>query len=131
MIPTTTGAAIAVGEVLPQLKGKIDGVSIRVPTPNVSCVDLVANISKKVSVEEINNALIEASKGELKGILACEKAPLVSCDYIGNRYSSTVDLPSTMVIQDKLIKVLSWYDNEMGFSARMVDMLKFMNEKGL
>lgn len=131
MIPTTTGAAMAVGEVLPELKGKIDGVSIRVPTPNVSLVDFVATVKKEVSVESINEALITAANGSFKGVLACETDPLVSTDYIGNPFSSTVDLDSTMVIDSKIFKVLSWYDNEMGFSHRMVDFAKYMVSKGL
>ncbi|PIU00750.1 MAG: type I glyceraldehyde-3-phosphate dehydrogenase [Bdellovibrionales bacterium CG10_big_fil_rev_8_21_14_0_10_45_34] len=131
MIPTTTGAAKAVGMVLPALKGKIDGTSIRVPTPNVSVVDFVANTKKSVAAAAINSALTEAANGELKGVLAVEKAPLVSCDYIGNPYSSIVDLPSTMVCGENMFKVFSWYDNEMGFSYRMVDFAKYMAQKGL
>jgi glyceraldehyde 3-phosphate dehydrogenase len=131
MIPTTTGAAKAVGKVLPELDGKIDGVAIRVPTPNVSLVDLVFNSDKPVSAEAINSALTKASETSLKGVLATEEAPLVSTDYIGNSFSSIVDLPSTMVMGDKMAKVFSWYDNEMGFSYRMVDMAKYMAEKGL
>ncbi|MEO0334938.1 MAG: type I glyceraldehyde-3-phosphate dehydrogenase [Pseudomonadota bacterium] len=131
MIPTTTGAAKAVGKVLPELNGKIDGVAIRVPTPNVSLVDLVFNSEKSLSVDAINAALTKASESSLKGVLATEEAPLVSSDYIGNPYSSIVDLPSTMVMGDKMAKVFSWYDNEMGFSYRMVDMAKYMAAKGL
>lgn len=131
MIPTTTGAAKAVGMVLPELAGKVDGVAIRVPTPNVSLVDLVFNSDKSVSVEAINNALIKASQGSLKGVLATEEAPLVSTDFNGNPNSSIVDLPSTMVMGDKMAKVFSWYDNEMGFSHRMVDLANYMAEKGL
>lgn len=131
MIPTTTGAAIAVGKVLPDLKGKIDGISIRVPTPNVSLVDFVALVKKNTTIEEINSALTQASKGDLKGVLYCESAPLVSTDYIGNPYSSVVDLESTMVLDQNMIKVLSWYDNEMGFSHRMIDLALYMNAQGL
>lgn len=131
MIPTTTGAAKAVGMVLPELAGKVDGVAIRVPTPNVSLVDLVFNSEKSVSVEAINSALIKASQGSLKGVLATEEAPLVSTDFNGNPNSSIVDLPSTMVMGDKMAKVFSWYDNEMGFSHRMVDLANYMAEKGL
>lgn len=131
MIPTTTGAAKAVGMVLPELKGKIDGFSVRVPTPDVSLVDFVFRSTKEVSVEAINGAFRKAAEGELKGILACESAPLVSVDYIGNPYSSIVDLPCTMVMGPNMAKVYSWYDNEVGFSCRMVDMAKFMQEKGL
>ena len=130
-IPTTTGAAKAVGKVLPDLKGKIDGVSIRVPTPNVSLVDFVASTKKDVSVQAINDALIAAASGPFKGILACEKDELVSTDFMSDPHSSTVDLPSTMVIDNKMFKVLSWYDNEMGFSHRMVDMACFLVEKGV
>jgi glyceraldehyde 3-phosphate dehydrogenase len=131
MIPTTTGAAKAVGLVLPELKGKIDGVAVRVPTPNVSMVDLVFNSEKKMTVEAINTALQKASDGSFKGILACEKAPLVSVDFNGNPHSSIVDLPSTMVMGEKMAKVFSWYDNEMGFSHRMVDLAKYIAAKGL
>lgn len=131
MIPTTTGAAKAVGQVLPELKGKVDGVSVRVPTPNVSMVDFVFNSKKSLSVETVNAALIKASEGSLKGVLACEKAPLVSVDFVGNPYSSIVDLPSTMVMGDKMAKVFSWYDNEMGFSQRMVDLAQYISSKGL
>lgn len=127
MIPTTTGAAKAVGEVLPELKGKIHGVSIRVPTPNVSLVDLNVVLSKNATVEEVNQALIAASKGELKGILACESKELVSIDFNGNPHSSIVDLPSTVALDKTFMKVLAWYDNEFGFSMRMVDLLLYMN----
>lgn len=131
MIPTTTGAAKAVGQVLPELKGKIDGTSIRVPTPNVSLVDFVATTQKEISVEAINDALIAAANGPLKGVLACESDPLVSTDYMSSPLSSTIDLESTMVIDKKIFKVLSWYDNEMGFSYRMVDFAKHMSAKGI
>ncbi|MCB0407816.1 MAG: type I glyceraldehyde-3-phosphate dehydrogenase [Bdellovibrionales bacterium] len=130
MIPTTTGAAKAVGKVLPELKGKIDGVSIRVPTPNVSVVDFVFNSEKSLSVDTVNAALTKASQGALKGVLAVESSPLVSVDFMGNPHSSIVDLPSTMVMGDKMAKVFSWYDNEMGFSHRMVDLAQYMAEKG-
>ncbi|MFK8137618.1 MAG: type I glyceraldehyde-3-phosphate dehydrogenase [Bdellovibrionales bacterium] len=131
MIPTTTGAAIAVTKVLPELEGKIDGTSVRVPTPNVSLVDFVVQTKKKVSVESVNESLTTASNSYLKGILATEEAPLVSCDYMSNPYSSIVDKPCTMVTGDNMVKVLSWYDNEAGFSHRMIDMALFMAEKGL
>lgn len=131
MIPTTTGAAKMVGKILPELKGKIDGTAVRVPTPNVSLVDLVFRSQKPVSVESINGALIEASKGALKGVLACEQAPLVSVDFNGNPHSSIIDLPSTMVLGDNMAKVLSWYDNETGFSHRMVDVALYMAKKGI
>jgi glyceraldehyde 3-phosphate dehydrogenase len=125
MIPTTTGAAKAVSLVLPQLEGKLNGMAIRVPTPNVSVVDLVAQISKTATVDEINNAMKEASEGYLKGILAYSNAPLVSIDFNGTTVSSTVDAPSTMVVGD-MIKVLSWYDNEFGYANRMVDLAVHM-----
>lgn len=126
MIPTTTGAAKAVGLVLPELKGKIDGLSIRVPTPNVSVVDFTFNTEKEVSVASINAALKEASQGELKGVLGYETAELVSIDFNGNKLSSIVDSKTTMVVGNKTAKVLSWYDNETGFSNRMVDMALHM-----
>lgn len=131
MIPTTTGAAKAVGLVLPELKGKIDGISIRVPTPNVSLVDLVFQSKKPVSVDAINEALRKASEGEFKGIMATETDPCVSVDFNGNTMSSTADLGNTMVMGTHMAKVFSWYDNEIGFSNRMIDMAKYMAEKGL
>lgn len=131
MIPTSTGAAKAVGLVLPELKGKIDGTSIRVPTPNVSLVDLTFRSAKPVTVDSINDALKKASETTLKGILKIENEPLVSVDYIGNLASSTIDTSMTMAMGTNFAKVFSWYDNEMGFSARMIDMVKTMAEKGL
>ncbi|HEV7658287.1 MAG TPA: type I glyceraldehyde-3-phosphate dehydrogenase [Allosphingosinicella sp.] len=121
MIPTTTGAARAVGEVLPELKGRLDGAAIRVPTPNVSLVDLTFTPNRDTSVEEVNGLLKAASEGALKGILAYSDEPLVSIDYNHNPASSTVDSLETAVIEGKLVRVLSWYDNEWGFSNRMVD----------
>ena len=121
MIPTTTGAARAVSLVLPQLEGKLNGMAIRVPTPNVSVVDLSAQLSKPASVDEINGALKEAAEGHLKGFLAYCEEPLVSIDFNGSVVSSIVDAPSTMVIGD-MVKVLSWYDNEFGYSNRMIDL---------
>ena len=121
MIPTTTGAARAVGEVLPELKGKLDGMAIRVPTANVSIVDLVAELKQKVSEAQINEAMRAAAAGPLKGILACSDEELVSIDFNGSPVSSTVDLALTKVIDGNFAKVLSWYDNEWGFSNRMVD----------
>lgn len=129
MIPTTTGAAKAVGLVLPELKGKIDGLSVRVPTPNVSVVDFTFNAKKELSVQAINDALRKAAQNELKGVLAVEENELVSIDFNGNTHSSIVDAKTTMVIAgsgNKLAKVLSWYDNEVGFSNRMVDMALHM-----
>ncbi len=127
LIPTTTGAAKAVGEVLPDLKGKIDGLSIRVPTPNVSLVDFTFTTKKDMTVDAINNALRAAAQGELKGILAVEENELVSIDFNGNPMSSTVDAKTTMVVGPRMAKVLSWYDNEVGFSNRMVDMALYMS----
>ncbi len=121
MIPTTTGAARAVGEVLPELKGKLDGTSIRVPTPNVSVVDLTFTPKRDTSVEEVNALLKAASEGALKGVLAYTDEPLVSIDFNHDAHSSTVDSLETAVIDGKLVRVLSWYDNEWGFSNRMVD----------
>ena len=129
MIPTTTGAAKAVGLVIPSLKGKVDGFAIRVPTPNVSVVDFVAELERDVTVEELNRAFKAASDNALKGVLGFSDEPLVSVDYNGCKNSSTVDSLSTMVIQKRMAKVISWYDNEMGFSARMVDVSKMLAEK--
>jgi glyceraldehyde 3-phosphate dehydrogenase len=131
MIPTTTGAAKAVGQVLPELKGKIDGISVRVPTPNVSLVDFTFTTAQDVTKESINDSLIQAANGSLKGILAVEKHELVSSDFNGNKFSSIVDLPTTMTVGSRMAKVLSWYDNETGFSNRMLDLATFMAEKGL
>lgn len=121
MIPTSTGAARAVGLVLPELAGKLDGSSIRVPTPNVSCVDLTFDAGKATSVEAINGALIAAADGPLKGVLGCSDAPLVSIDYNHNANSSTIALPQTQVMDGRFVRVLSWYDNEWGFATRMSD----------
>src|SRR5437773_1032895 len=131
MIPTTTGAAVAVGEVLPELKGKLDGISIRVPTPNVSLVDLAAVLDKKTTGEEVNAALHQAADGPLKGILAVSKEELVSIDFKGNPYSSIVDAPYTKVMDGDFLKILSWYDNEWGYSNRCVDLLRLLIKKGL
>jgi len=131
MIPTTTGAAIAVGEVLPELKGKLDGISMRVPTPNVSCVDLAAIMNRPVSAEEINNALKTAADGPLKNILACSNEELVSIDFKGNPHSSIVDMPYTKVMDGDFVKVLSWYDNEWGYSNRCVDLVRKIVAKGI
>jgi glyceraldehyde 3-phosphate dehydrogenase len=131
MIPTTTGAAKAVGIVLPQLKGKVDGMSIRVPTPNVSVVDFTFRSEKDLSKEAINAALLSASNGKLKGVLGFEKKELVSVDFNGNTLSSIVDAACTMVVGPRMGKVLAWYDNETGFSHRMVDFVQYMTEKGV
>jgi len=127
-IPTTTGAAKAVGLVLPELKGKIDGIAIRVPTPNVSIVDLVAVLKTKATAEDVNAAFVKASKGDLKGILAYTDEPLVSVDFMSNPNSAIVDGLSTKVIGDDLIKVLAWYDNEWGYSCRLVDLVKYISK---
>jgi glyceraldehyde 3-phosphate dehydrogenase len=124
IIPTTTGAATAVGEVLPALKGKLDGMSLRVPTPNVSVVDLVALFEKAVTVDGVNDALRTAAAGPMKGILQVEDAPLVSIDFRGNPYSSIVDSAYTKVMDGDFVKVMAWYDNEWGYSNRCVDLLK-------
>lgn len=126
MIPTTTGAAKAVGLVIPELKGKVDGFAIRVPTADVSVVDLVAELNQDVTVEEINRALKNASDNTLKGVLGFSTEPLVSIDYTGDTHSSIVDSLSTMVVQKRLAKVVAWYDNEMGFSARMCDVTEMI-----
>ncbi|MDP4171369.1 MAG: type I glyceraldehyde-3-phosphate dehydrogenase [Bacillota bacterium] len=131
IIPTTTGAAKAVSLVLPELKGKLNGGAMRVPTPNVSLVDLVAELEKDVTVEELNAAFKEASEGELKGILGYSEEPLVSGDYNGNAYSSTIDALSTMVMEGSMVKVISWYDNETGYSSRVVDLIDYIAKKGL
>jgi glyceraldehyde 3-phosphate dehydrogenase len=132
IIPTTTGAAKAVTEVMPELKGRLDGTSVRVPTQNVSLVDLTFTSNKDMTVESINEALkAAAASGPFKGVLYCESAPLVSVDFNGNPYSSIVDLKSTMVSGTRMAKIFSWYDNETGFSTRLVDLVKLMNKKGL
>nr|WP_295974712.1 type I glyceraldehyde-3-phosphate dehydrogenase [uncultured Bacillus sp.] len=131
MIPTTTGAAKAVALVLPELKGKLNGMAVRVPTPNVSLVDLVVELEKEVTVEEVNTALKAAAEGELKGILAYTDEPLVSKDFNGETVSSTIDGLSTMVIEGNLVKVISWYDNEIGYSNRVVDLVQYIAKKGL
>jgi len=131
MIPTTTGAAVAVGEVLPELKGKLDGFAMRVPTPNVSVVDLAALVEKKTSAGEVNAALKSAAEGPLKGILAFSTEELVSVDFKGNANSSIVDAPYTKVMDGDFVKLLSWYDNEWGYSTRCVDLLRFLAKQGL
>jgi glyceraldehyde 3-phosphate dehydrogenase len=128
IIPTTTGAARAVTIVLPELKGKLNGFAMRVPTPNVSVVDFVAEVAKDVTVEQINASLKEAAEGHLKGILAYSEQPLVSKDYNGNSHSSIVDALSTMVVDGNMIKVVAWYDNEWGYSCRVVDLAQMVAE---
>lgn len=129
MIPTTTGAAKAVGLVLPELEGKLNGLAIRIPTSTVSMVDLVCQVQKDTSTEEVNTALKKASERELKGIMGYEEKPLVSIDYKGDPRSSIIDAQSTEVIGGNLVKVMSWYDNEWGYSSRMVDLVKMVGEK--
>lgn len=126
IIPTTTGAAKAVSKVLPQLEGKLNGFALRVPTPTVSLVDLVCELKKPATVEEINAAFKEASEGSMKGILGYSEEPLVSVDYKGDERSSIVDGLSTLSMGDKMFKILSWYDNEWGYSARTVDLVKYV-----
>jgi glyceraldehyde 3-phosphate dehydrogenase len=128
MIPTTTGAAKALKEVLPAMAGKLDGVAIRVPTPNVSLVDLTVRLEKKATKEDINNAFKAAANGALKGILAVSDEPLVSCDFNGDKHSSTVDSALTNVVGD-VAKVMSWYDNEMGYSQRLYDLARYVAER--
>lgn len=131
IIPTSTGAAKAVSLVLPELKGKLNGGAMRVPTPNVSLVDLVAELNQEVTAEEVNAALKEAAEGDLKGILGYSEEPLVSGDYNGNKNSSTIDALSTMVMEGSMVKVISWYDNESGYSNRVVDLAAYIAKKGL
>jgi glyceraldehyde 3-phosphate dehydrogenase len=131
MIPTTTGAASAMGEVMPALKGRLDGFSMRVPTPNVSVVDLAAVLDKKATAEEVNGAFRTAANGPLKGIMEYVEAPLVSIDFRGNPNSSIVDTAYTKVMDGDFVKVVSWYDNEWGYSNRCVDLLQLLVKKGL
>lgn len=131
IIPTSTGAAKAVGKVLPNLNGKLNGMAVRVPVSDGSVVDLVAELDKNVTAEEINKAFKNAAEGNLKGILAYTDEPIVSTDIVGDAHSSIIDGLSTMVLEDNMVKVVSWYDNEMGYSTRCVDLAKFLKEKGL
>ena len=131
MIPTTTGAALAVARVLPELEGRLDGISVRVPTPNVSLTDLTAVLEKDVSADDVNAAFQKAAIGNLKGILAYSEEPLVSADFKGNPHSSIVDAPFTKVVGGNTVKVLSWYDNEWGFSCRVKDLIRFIADRGL
>ncbi len=131
IIPTTTGAASAVGEVMPEIKGRLDGISMRVPTPNVSVVDLAVLVDKKTTRDEVNAAFKAAADGPLKGILQYETAPLVSIDFRGNPHSSILDSAYTGVMDGDFVKILSWYDNEWGYSNRCVDLLRFIVKKGL
>ncbi|HXG90808.1 MAG TPA: type I glyceraldehyde-3-phosphate dehydrogenase [Blastocatellia bacterium] len=131
IIPTTTGAAKAIGLVLPELKGKLDGISLRVPTPNVSIVDLVAEVEKGTSKEEVNDVMKRAAEGQLRGILEYSDEPLVSIDFRKNSHSSILDAPYTSVLEGNMVKLLSWYDNEWGYSCRVVDLIKYIAEQGL
>src|SRR5699024_4618069 len=129
--PTSTGAAKAVGKVLPELNGKLNGMAVRVPVPDGSLVDLVAELDKNVTVDEVNAAFENASKEELKGILHYSEDTLVSIDIVGYSHSSILDGLSTMLLEYNMIKVVSWYDNEMGYSSRCIDLAQFLKEKGL
>ncbi|HXH06830.1 MAG TPA: type I glyceraldehyde-3-phosphate dehydrogenase [Vicinamibacterales bacterium] len=131
IIPTTTGAAVAVGEVLPDLRGRLDGIALRVPTPNVSLVDLVAEIDRPATAEEVNAAFRAAAEGPLHGIIQYSDEELVSIDFRGNAHSAIVDAPYTKVMEGDFVKVLAWYDNEWGYSNRCVDLLLYMAQKGL
>lgn len=131
IIPTSTGAAKAVSLVLPELKGKLNGMAMRVPTPNVSVVDLVVELKENVTAEQVNASFKAASEGDMKGILAYTELPLVSTDYNGTTASSTIDALSTMVMEGNMVKVLSWYDNENGYSNRVVDLVQYIAAKGL
>ena len=131
IIPTTTGAAKAVAKVLPDLEGKLNGFALRVPTPNVSITDLVAELEVTATKEEINDAFREAAQGSLKGILGVSDLPLVSCDFNGDPRSSIVDADLTMTMDGNMVKVVSWYDNEWGYSMRMVDLAAYIGKKGL
>jgi glyceraldehyde 3-phosphate dehydrogenase len=131
MIPTSTGAAKAVALVIPALKGKFEGISVRVPTPDVSLVDVVINVEKETTTEEVNRVLKDAANEELRGILQFCEEPLVSIDFRGNSHSSIVDAENTTVIEGKTMKILSWYDNEWGYSCRVRDLVKFVASKGL
>lgn len=130
IIPTTTGAAKAVALVIPELKGKLNGFALRVPTPTVSVVDLTCQLSKSVTAEQVNEALKEAAEGKMKGILGYTEEPLVSMDFKGCELSSIVDGLSTMVIEDDMVKVVAWYDNEWGYSCRVMDLVKYIADKG-
>jgi glyceraldehyde 3-phosphate dehydrogenase len=131
MIPTSTGAAKAVALVMPELKGKFDGISVRVPTPNVSLVDVVMQVEKETTSEEVNRAFKDAANEELRGILAYSEEPLVSIDFRKNSNSSIVDAEYTKVIDGRMVKILSWYDNEWGYSCRVRDLIKYIAQKGM
>ena len=129
IVPTSTGAAKAVALVIPELKGKLNGIAFRVPTPNVSVVDLVVQVEKSTIAEQVNQVLKEAAEGELKGILAYSELPLVSCDYRGTNVSSIVDASLTMVMMGDMVKVVAWYDNEWGYSQRVLDLAEIVASK--
>jgi glyceraldehyde 3-phosphate dehydrogenase len=129
MVPTTTGAAVAVTLVIPELKGKLDGMAIRVPTPNVSVVDFVGRVSREVTKEQVNGALEEAATGRMKDILFYSTEPLVSADFNTSSYSSIVDAALTSVLEGRLVKILSWYDNEFGYASRLADLAVYMGER--
>jgi glyceraldehyde 3-phosphate dehydrogenase len=131
IIPTSTGAAKAIGLVLPELKGKLDGISLRVPTPNVSIVDMVAEVERATTKEEVNAAMKKAADGPLRGILQYSEEPLVSVDFRKNAHSSILDAPYTNVLEGNMVKLLSWYDNEWGYSSRVVDLIRYIVEQGL
>ena len=131
IIPTSTGAAKAIGLVLPELKGKLDGISLRVPTPNVSIVDLVAEVEKPTSKDEVNAAMKKAADGPMRGLLQYSEEPLVSVDFRKNPHSSILDAPYTSVLEGSMVKLLSWYDNEWGYSSRVVDLIRYVVEQGL
>ena len=131
IIPTTTGAAKAVSLVVPEAKGKMDGMAVRVPTPTVSLIDFVAHLRKKTNADEVNAAFTQEARGKMKGILGVSDEPLVSIDYKGSPYSTVVDTLSTMVVGDDLVKVISWYDNEWGYSVRVVDLVEYVAKKML
>ena len=131
IVPTTTGAAKAIGLVIPELKGKLSGISIRVPVPDVSLTDLVVDLSRDVTVEEVNAALHDAAEGSMKGILAYCEEPLVSIDFLDDDHSAIVDAPSTMVIDHRKVKILAWYDNEWGYSCRVIDLARYVMEEAV
>jgi glyceraldehyde 3-phosphate dehydrogenase len=131
IIPTTTGAARAVSLVLPEMKGRLNGIALRVPTPTVSVVDLVAKVSKDVTEADVNQAMREAAAGRMKGVLGVSEVPLVSVDFKGSGYSSIVDAPLTMIIGERMVKVVAWYDNEWAYSGRLIDLAEFISKKGI
>ena len=129
IVPTSTGAATAVGEVIPELQGRLDGVALRIPTPDVSIVDFTVLVKKSTSKEEVNQIFTQAAQGEMQGILAVSQEPLVSVDYTGSYFSAIVDAPLTNVMQGNLVKVMAWYDNEMGFARRMLDLAAYIGDR--